>query len=178
MTEYLKMVPLPSWWQKLELKDLSISELFEELLSWNLESKLIILKYITSTYFGAIVAIFILWIKSWPLNLAPATYICLFHPCCCCSRITNFISTSNVYYSLICQGRQVLFTFFKKNWQKYFRIGLQIGSNFFGRGKKMHLKNIIFANFHTFSKNTFLHHLQLLFSLSFILLGDFCLPFS
>ena len=58
MTEYLKMVSLPSWWQKLELKDLSISELFEELLSWNLESKLITPKYITGTYFGAIVAIF------------------------------------------------------------------------------------------------------------------------
>ena len=57
MTEYLKMVPLPFWWQKLELKDLSISELFEELLSWNLESKLITPKYITGTYFGAIVAI-------------------------------------------------------------------------------------------------------------------------
>ena len=49
---------LPSWWKKLYLKDLSISELFEELLSWNLESKLITPKYITGTYFGAIVAIF------------------------------------------------------------------------------------------------------------------------
>ena len=57
MTEYLKMVPLPSCWQKLELKDLSIYQLFEEILSWNLESKLINLKYITGTYFGAIVAI-------------------------------------------------------------------------------------------------------------------------
>ena len=35
MTEYLKVVPLPSWWPKLELKYLSISELFEELLGWN-----------------------------------------------------------------------------------------------------------------------------------------------
>ena len=58
MTEYLKMVPLTSWWQKFDLKDLSISELFEELLSWNSESKLITPKYITATYFGAIVAIF------------------------------------------------------------------------------------------------------------------------
>ena len=33
MTEYLKIVPLPSWWQKLELNDLSIYELFKELLS-------------------------------------------------------------------------------------------------------------------------------------------------
>ena len=57
-TEYLKMVPLPSWWQKLELKDILISELFEELLSWNSESKLITPKYITGTFFGAIVAIF------------------------------------------------------------------------------------------------------------------------
>ena len=58
MTEYLKMVQLPSWWQKLELSDLSISELFEDLLSLNLESKLITPKYITGTYFGAIMAIF------------------------------------------------------------------------------------------------------------------------
>ena len=58
MTEYLKMVPLPSWWQKLDLNEFPISELFEDLLSWNLESKLITPKYITGTYFGAIVAIF------------------------------------------------------------------------------------------------------------------------
>ena len=59
MTECLKMVQLPSWWQKLELNDLSISELFEELLSWNSESELITSKYITGTYFSAIVAILI-----------------------------------------------------------------------------------------------------------------------
>ena len=41
----------------MELKDLSIFELFEELLSWNLESKLITPKYITDTYFSAIAAI-------------------------------------------------------------------------------------------------------------------------
>ena len=58
MTEYLKIVPLPSWWQKLDLNELSISQLFEDLLSWNLESKLIAPKNITSTYFGAIMAIF------------------------------------------------------------------------------------------------------------------------
>ena len=58
MTEYLKIVPLPSWWQKLELNDWSIYELFKELLSWNLESKLITPRYITCTYFGAIVTIF------------------------------------------------------------------------------------------------------------------------
>ena len=58
MNEYLKMVTLPSWWQKLELEDFSISELFEELLSWNSEGKLITPEYITSTYFGTIVAIF------------------------------------------------------------------------------------------------------------------------
>ena len=56
--QYFGMVPLPSWWQKLELKDLSISELFEELLSWNSESKLIIPKYSTGIYFQAIGAIF------------------------------------------------------------------------------------------------------------------------
>ena len=47
-----------SWWYKLKLKDISIYESFEELLSWNLESKLITPKYITSIYFGAIVTIF------------------------------------------------------------------------------------------------------------------------
>ena len=60
MTEYLKMVPLPSYWQKLELNDLSISDLFEDLLSWNSESKLITPKNITGTYYGAIMAILIL----------------------------------------------------------------------------------------------------------------------
>ena len=39
-------------------KLISISELFEDLLSLNLESKLITPKYITGTYFGAIVPIF------------------------------------------------------------------------------------------------------------------------
>ena len=50
MTEYLKVA-------KIDLKDVSLSESFEELLSWNLEYKLITPKYIASTYFGAIVAI-------------------------------------------------------------------------------------------------------------------------
>ena len=58
MTKYLKMVPLPFWWQNLELKDLFISESFEDLLSGNLESMPITPKYITGTYYGAIVAIF------------------------------------------------------------------------------------------------------------------------
>ena len=57
MTEYLKVAPLPSWWQELELKYLSISELFKELFSWNLESKLFTPKNITGTYFCAILAI-------------------------------------------------------------------------------------------------------------------------
>ena len=43
---------------KIGPKWIPISELFEDLLSWNLESKLITPKYITGTYFGAIVAIF------------------------------------------------------------------------------------------------------------------------
>ena len=30
MTEYLKMVPLPSWWYKLDQKNLSRTQLFEE----------------------------------------------------------------------------------------------------------------------------------------------------
>ena len=51
-------MPLSSWWKKLDLNELSISELFEDLLSWNLESKLITPKNITGTYFGAIIAIF------------------------------------------------------------------------------------------------------------------------
>ena len=58
MTKYLKMMPLPSWLQKLKLNDLSISELFKDLLSLNLESKLIFPIYITGSYFGVIVAIF------------------------------------------------------------------------------------------------------------------------
>ena len=51
-------MPLPSWLQKLKLNDLSISELFKDLLSLNLESKLIFPIYITGSYFGVIVAIF------------------------------------------------------------------------------------------------------------------------
>ena len=51
------MVQLPSCWQKFSLKDISISESFEELLSWNSESKLITPKYITDTYFGTMAAI-------------------------------------------------------------------------------------------------------------------------
>ena len=43
--------------QKLELNGWTISELLEDLLSLNLEYKLITPKYITGTYFGAIVAI-------------------------------------------------------------------------------------------------------------------------
>jgi len=58
MTKYLKIVPLPSWWQKFDLNELSISELFEDLVSWNLECKLITPKYITDTYFDAIMVIF------------------------------------------------------------------------------------------------------------------------
>jgi len=57
MTEYLKVAPLPFWWQKLELKVLSIYELFEDLLSWKSESKLITPKYFTSPYLGNKVAI-------------------------------------------------------------------------------------------------------------------------
>ena len=71
MTEYLKMVPQPSLWQKLELKYFSISELFEELLSWNSESKLIPLqmyyKHIFWCHFGYLQ---FLWIKRGPLKLA------------------------------------------------------------------------------------------------------------
>jgi len=57
MTEYLKIVQLSSWWQKLELNDLSISELFEDLLSGNSESKRITPRHITCTYSGASMAI-------------------------------------------------------------------------------------------------------------------------
>ena len=38
---------LVAWWHKLEQKKLSISQLFEEVMSWNSESKLITPKYIT-----------------------------------------------------------------------------------------------------------------------------------
>ena len=40
----------------MELKDLSISQLFEELQSLNLEYDIITPKYITSTYFGSMAA--------------------------------------------------------------------------------------------------------------------------
>ena len=39
-------------------KVLATSEMFEELLSWNLKSKLITPKYITGTYFDAMATIF------------------------------------------------------------------------------------------------------------------------
>ena len=42
----------------LDLNELSIYELFEDLLNWNLEFKLITPKNITGIYFGAIIAIF------------------------------------------------------------------------------------------------------------------------
>ena len=42
----------------MELNDLSISELFEDLLSWDSESKLITPKNITGTYFGALILVF------------------------------------------------------------------------------------------------------------------------
>ena len=42
---------------KKELKDLSMSESFKELLSWNSESKLFTPKFSTGNYFGDIVAI-------------------------------------------------------------------------------------------------------------------------
>ena len=55
-TEYLKLAPPPPWYQNMELKDISISQPFEELDSWNLESNQVASKYITGTHFGAIVA--------------------------------------------------------------------------------------------------------------------------
>ena len=57
MTEYLKVAPLPSWWQKWELKDLLIYEPVEKLLGFNSESQLITPKYITGTHFGTIMVI-------------------------------------------------------------------------------------------------------------------------
>ena len=51
------IIQMPFWWQEFYLRDLSISESFEELLNFNSESKLTP-KYITGTCFGAIVAIF------------------------------------------------------------------------------------------------------------------------
>ena len=58
ITGYFKVAQLPSWWQKLELKDLSIYEPFKEVLSWNSESKVITPKYITGSSVCAIVSIF------------------------------------------------------------------------------------------------------------------------
>jgi len=94
---------------KIELKDLSISQSFEELLSWNLESKLITPKYITGTYFGAIVAIFnsiftvcflgvMLFLTPERVSKAgPATCFIIF--LCYCSKILHkkyqIISSSN-----------------------------------------------------------------------------------
>ena len=134
MTEYLKMVPLPSWWQKLELNDLSISELFEDLLSWNSESKLITPKNITGTYFGAIMAIFnfsfsvcFLYVMffltpEWAPKAGPAT--CFFLKFCPISASASYKAHSyikksvyhshcisfNVFLYLVFSSHQVTFT--------------------------------------------------------------------
>ena len=48
--------------------------------------------------------------------------------------------TSTAIFSVICCARQLLFTIFIKFRQKSFIIWFQIGSNFFGRRHKLHLK--------------------------------------
>ena len=120
MTEYLKMVPLPSWWQKLELNDLSISELFEDLLSWNSESKLITPKNITGTYFGAIMAIFnfsfsvcFLYVmffltperapKAGPATCFLVLYVCLF------IQVAVRIDDDLSYYAVLYNSKYILF---------------------------------------------------------------------
>ena len=45
MTGYRKLAPLTPWWEKMELKDLSISHSFEELRNWSLEYKKITPKH-------------------------------------------------------------------------------------------------------------------------------------
>ena len=55
-TEYLKLAPLPPWYQNMEPKDLSVSQPIEELESWNSESNQVASKYITGTHFGAMAA--------------------------------------------------------------------------------------------------------------------------
>ena len=57
MTGYLKLAPVAPSWQKVKLKDISISQSFEELQSLNSESKLITPKYLTCTYLSYMVAI-------------------------------------------------------------------------------------------------------------------------
>ena len=57
MTGYLKVALLPPWWQKVKLKDYSISQPFVELEDFNSENKIITSKSITRTYFGIIMAI-------------------------------------------------------------------------------------------------------------------------
>ena len=113
------MVPLPSWLQKLDLNEFPISELFEDLLSSNLESKLITPKYIAGTYFGAIVAIFnsifsvcflcvmLFLTPEWTPKAGPATCfnLVLFLPCNITINIspTWFLFLQNTFiYRMVC----------------------------------------------------------------------------
>ena len=63
--------------------------------------------------------------------------------------------TSTAIFSVICCCRWVFRTSFRKFRQKPIRIRFQIGSDFFGRGEKMHLKKMILAIFAFFSKQFF-----------------------
>ena len=62
LTEYLKLAPLPTWCQNMELEDLSIAQPFEELESLNSESNQAASKYINGTHFGAMAAFLDLFI--------------------------------------------------------------------------------------------------------------------
>ena len=111
------------------------------------------LRRLTGVYMTILKYTFWCWYIKQNPNIIPALF-CVY----CC--VMNFTSTSTVYYSVICQGRQVLFTIFIKFRQKSFRIWFQIGSYIFGRSKKMHLKN----NFWSLSSSTKLQYLSYLAS--------------
>lgn len=74
LTEYLKLAPLPTQCQKIEPKDLSISQPFEELESLNSESNQAASKYITGTHFGAMAAFLDLFIQKQASKPAPVTF--------------------------------------------------------------------------------------------------------
>ena len=48
----------------------------------------------------------------------------------------------------------------------------------FLKGSKINLKKLFFTNFYIIFQNEFLHTLQLQFPQLFVVLGNFCLPFS
>ena len=104
-------------------------------------------------------------------------YVTLTLIVCVCVCITNFMSTSTVYYSVICQGKQLFFYNFHKIDKKLSYLVSDWVQNFL-KGSKINLKKLIFTNFYIIFQNEFLHTLQLQFPQLFVVLGNFCLPFS